>query len=320
MLSALFFTVITLLLLPIIIFGYILAIIKVVSVGRRTGVSVTAYEPLAVRWMLHEAGFRDDEAVKKIPFSVPSTSALGWWAFMGPILLASRLSGYVPGMMRFPEPGTETRFTMLPARTEFFDQAINKHLPELEQVVILGAGFDTRAYSLLQGKAVKVFEVDQEATQRQKLAALEGAGIEHAGVTFVAADFNVDSWLDLLVGSGFDPSKKSFFLWEGVTYYLEEEVVRENLRMIAQAGGKGSVVAFDYFSDDLSASGLGWVATQAQLFGAPVVFGLPTSPPAQEQAQKFLKEEGFTLDAWRAYGPETEKKQSFGGMVAAIVD
>lgn len=105
MFSALVFTVITLLLLPIIIFGYIVATIKVVLVGRRTGLSITTYDPLWARWMLHEAGFRDDEAVKKILFSVPSTSALGWWATMGPILLASRLSGYVPGIMRFPEPG-----------------------------------------------------------------------------------------------------------------------------------------------------------------------------------------------------------------------
>lgn len=97
---------------------------------------------------------------------------------------------------------------MLLARTQFFDEAINKHLPELEQVVILGAGFDTRAYSLLQGKTVKVFEVDQEATQSQKLVALEGASIEHAGVTFVAADFNTESWLDRLIEHGFDPQRR----------------------------------------------------------------------------------------------------------------
>ncbi len=41
---------------------------------------------------------------------------------------------------------------------------------------------------------------------------------------------------------------------------------------------------------------------------------------SEEQARKFLKEEGFTLDAWRAYGAETAKKQPFEGIGAAIVD
>lgn len=99
--------------------------------------------------------------------------------------------------------------------------------------------------------------------------------------------------------------------------YLEEQVVRGNLQMMAQAVGKGSVIAFDYLSDDVVG---GWASAVLRMFGEPLVFGIPTSPPAQEQARKFLKEEGFTLDAFRPYGAETEKKRPFGGMVAAIVD
>jgi O-methyltransferase involved in polyketide biosynthesis len=58
------------------------------------------------------------------------------------------------------------------------------------------------------------------------------------------------TWLEKLVDAGFEPDKPSFFLWEGVTYYLDREAVEDTLRTIASTA-TGSVVAFDYLTVDL---------------------------------------------------------------------
>ena len=116
------------------------------------------------------------------------------------------------------------------------------------QVVILGAGFDTRAYrfaALLEDR--KVFEVDYRSTQQLKKRRLEEAleGIP-SHLRFAEIDFKKDSLQDVLYDAGYQPSEKTFFIWEGVSMYLSESAVRETLRTIASYSAPGAVLVMDF--------------------------------------------------------------------------
>ena len=89
------------------------------------------------------------------------------------------------------------------ARIWFFDAAVDRYLPNVAQFVILGAGFDTRAYRLPSDTRVRVFEVDSPQTQMVKRETLQKVGIDSSAVTFVAADFEKDDWLACLSAAGF---------------------------------------------------------------------------------------------------------------------
>lgn len=117
------------------------------------------------------------------------------------------------------------------------------------QIVILGAGLDTRA-ARLASSGVRFFEVDTPQTQREKLARLAKLdGYPIAAATYVECDFETDDFLDRLVASGFDAAAPAFFIWEGVTYYLPEEAVRATLVRLASGTHPESVVAFDFFGN-----------------------------------------------------------------------
>ena len=116
------------------------------------------------------------------------------------------------------------------------------------QVVVLGAGLDARAARLAH-EGVRFFEVDQPATQAEKLARIaQLPGYPEHAATYVTCDFEKDDFLDRLAKSGFDPSSPALVLWEGVTYYLPEPAVRATLRRIATGCDPRSVVLFDCFT------------------------------------------------------------------------
>ena len=115
------------------------------------------------------------------------------------------------------------------------------------QYVILGAGLDTFAYrNPHSDRGLHVFEVDHPATQTWKRARLDEVGIALPDdLTFVPVDFETQTIEEGLQAAGYDPGKRTFFSWLGVTEYLMPEVVMATLRFIASAPA-GSGVVFDY--------------------------------------------------------------------------
>ncbi|HEY3814923.1 MAG TPA: class I SAM-dependent methyltransferase [Caulobacteraceae bacterium] len=114
------------------------------------------------------------------------------------------------------------------------------------QAVILGAGLDTFAYRNPFEGRLKVFEVDHPATQAWKRRRLAETGIAIPdSVTFAPVDFERDKLMDALVANGFDPAKRTFFVWLGVTYYLTREAILTTFETIGAVPG-GAEVAFDY--------------------------------------------------------------------------
>ncbi len=257
------FYLISLLLLPITVIGYIIYVVYLYIAGRRPGVSMTAQGPLSARWSQHHLGTREDEPASRLMMVMPGNPPLGMYLVAAPTLLAHRLTGYVPKAFRYPYEGKVEEQYEASARQTFLDAVVKRHLAEISQFVILGAGFDTRAYresGAPRRHHVRTFEIDTPKTQAVKRALPEKVGVDTTGVVFVAADFEKDDWMARLVEAGFDPARPALFLWEGVLMYLERSAVESTLRKIAGTA-KGSMVAFDYFTTEpLMSSSLYWLA------------------------------------------------------------
>ena len=135
------------------------------------------------------------------------------------------------------------------ARTAYFDSlfvdALEKEFP---QIVLMGAGYDTRAYRFAElNKDTKIFELDIAPTQNQKKKYLKKARIDiPKSVKLVSIDFNKETLGDVLGKAGFDGQEKTLFIWEGVTYYLDAESVDSTLSFISRSSHSESIIAFDY--------------------------------------------------------------------------
>src|SRR5262245_16919769 len=172
-------------LLPVSVLGYLLWIVSAYT-GRAPGVSTTAQGPLSARWFEHLLGTRPDEPARRLMMVLPGVSPLARELAAAPLVLAHRASGYVPLAFRYPFEGDVPPLYEASARIAFFDAAVERHLGEIGQLVLLGAGFDTRAYRLPRGAPVRSFEVDAPPTQAVKRTMLARAGVDARGVAFVA--------------------------------------------------------------------------------------------------------------------------------------
>lgn len=147
------------------------------------------------------------------------------------------------------------------------------------------------------------------------------AGLESDRVTFVAADFEKEDWLERLKEKGFDAGRPALFLWEGVIMYLERKAIEDTLRKIASTA-RGSVVAFDYFTTEpLESQALYWRMTRSttQASGETMKFGVDCSPPVRERLAELLRSCGLSLDEHQTLGQETGGKRAWGGFATAIV-
>jgi methyltransferase (TIGR00027 family) len=119
-------------------------------------------------------------------------------------------------------------------RTRVIDDAlvdiIKRHKDS--QVVILGAGFDTRAYRLSALAMARVFELDHPATQRAKREVIDRLGLSRDHVVHAPINFEHDDLYDVLSGAGIDPNSPTVFVWEGVTNYLSARAVDDTLATI----------------------------------------------------------------------------------------
>jgi methyltransferase (TIGR00027 family) len=133
------------------------------------------------------------------------------------------------------------------ARTRYIDDAVRDALSQgIEQVVILGAGLDTRPYRLPELEHTRVFEVDLPSVQEDKKKKLH----KHFGrlpqqVKFLPIDFDTRSLEAVFKGTAFDPARPAIFVWEGVTQYLAEEAARRTLAFVGTSA-PGSMLVFTY--------------------------------------------------------------------------
>lgn len=165
-------------------------------------------------------------------------------------------------------------------RTKRFDAAMLDAVQDgARQIVVLGAGFDSRAYRFQsQLRGVRLMEVDYGPTQAYKKQRLsEIAAVIPSNVSFVPMDFTKDNLLEQLRNAGYSEQQKTFFLWEGVTYYLPEAAVKDTLHFVRDHSASGSRIAFDYFG--ANNPGINNPSHLYARWGEPLLFVSPTPAP-----------------------------------------
>jgi methyltransferase (TIGR00027 family) len=210
------------------------------------------------------------------------------------------LGRIVPGFIDSRWPGARSSGV---ARTRLIDDLLAAALGDgVDQVVLLGAGFDCRAHRLPGIDRARVFEIDRPVTLRAKQAHLRRRLPRQPDhVVFVEADLETQDLEPALRCAGFSPDTRSFFVWEGVTNYLTAEAVDATLRRIAAVAAPGSRLLFTYVHRGLLDGSIAFpgghrLSRTLRRIGEPWTFGLD---PAEVSG--FLVQRGFRLlEDWGA--------------------
>jgi len=141
-------------------------------------------------------------------------------------------------------------WALIACRKRYIDDKLDGALGDIDAVVVLGAGMDTRAYRLARRSDIPVFEVDLPINIERKRAAVRRAiGAVPASVHLVPLDFERDDLMGTLAAHGYRADARTFFIWEGVTQYLTEEAVRATLDALRDVPS-GSRLVFTYVRRD----------------------------------------------------------------------
>ncbi|MDO9326582.1 MAG: class I SAM-dependent methyltransferase [Methanoregula sp.] len=182
-------------------------------------------------------------------------------------------------------------------RIRYFDDVVGNAVGEgFSQLVILGAGYDTRAYRIgtLKGQ-LRVFEIDRPETVERKtriLTEIFGTLPDH--VVFVPLDIGQGPSWSALEAAGFSPAKKTLFLLEGLVMYLPRTAVDNLLDVIAQQAGAGSAILFDFLPQALAdgssdAEGGQAIRDWTIMIGEPIQSGF-----AEGEVVPYLTGHGFS--------------------------
>lgn len=190
-------------------------------------------------------------------------------------------------------PGASTTAV---SRIRFVDDCLKNGINDgVEQLVILGAGYDSRAYRFGGLKNKLVFEVDHPNTQKlkkNKISRIFNKLPDH--VVYVPVDFEKEKFISKLVESGYRKDLKTLFIWEAVSKYLTSNAVNELLSLVSGNSCKGSSIVFDYiFQSMVDGSSGSKFAEKVLNFqarkGEPFIFGLP-----EENPEKIIISKGFS--------------------------
>ncbi len=182
------------------------------------------------------------------------------------------------------------------ARTKYIDAVLRLELEQgTSQVVILGTGYDSRAYRFHDAfPATRFFEVDYPSTSARKLekvTALFGHPPDH--VSYVAVDLTVDTLEAALLRGSYDPTRCTLFICEGVTMYLTAAAVDETLACVSRHSGPGSSIVFDYvfrsiLEGDTTLYGAAEAIRLVRKRGEPFLFGIEAG-----KLDSFLRDRGL---------------------------
>lgn len=201
------------------------------AIGPMVIVAADQYEPAP---LVH-----DPWARRLLPFSGRVAAASTRW----------------PAMRRALMSATEKKFTggwgSFLCRKRYIDDRLLTALPEgIEAVVILGAGYDTRAYRMPELAGIRVCEVDLPANIAAKAKALRRCfGTIPPHVTLLRMDFETDDLTGRLDAAGFDRSQRILYIWEAVTQYLTHDAVASTMKHVGRAA-PGSGLLFTFLRQD----------------------------------------------------------------------
>lgn len=187
------------------------------------------------------------------------------------------------------------RYTIL--RERFFDDFIERSMPAgFRQLLLLGAGFDTRSLRLapLKEPSVRVVEVDTPATTCAKVKILE----DHLGglppsLRLIPLDFTADN-LQSIFRRGLDGAEPTICIWQGVSYYLPQRTVLSVLDFTKHDLPPGSLLGFDcctplMLEENEKIPGIKLNIDRLKAIGEPYRFGM--SP---QEMEHLLARKGFS--------------------------
>jgi len=195
-------------------------------------------------------------------------------------------------------------------RTRYIDQLMERAVRNgATQLVILGAGFDTRIHRFAELlKDVVVIEIDHPATQDYKKRRVEEAlGGAPGNVVYAAIDLARESLHEALHRARFHPGRQTYYICEGLSMYVPEEGMKATLRAVAAESAPGSVLLLEYLNraglELLTKYPMGMIKNAID-WGEPFVFGVPDG-----QDREFFLEAGLELgEALKIGGPESVKR------------
>jgi methyltransferase (TIGR00027 family) len=214
------------------------------------------------------------------------------------------------------------------ARTRLIDDWLCQTVEsEVKQVVLLGAGFDSRAWRLPALAGARVFEVDHPATSTEKRRRLARVGADFTHVRFVPVDFDRQTPAPGLVQAGFDPSQPAIVIWDGVTNYLQPEAVDAVTRWVGGLARGGRFI-FTYvhagvLDGSISFAGAAAALRAVRRSGEPWTFGIHP-----DRVAHYLKQRGLHLladlgaDEYRrkVIGPTARSIRGYGFYHVALAE
>ncbi|HVQ12429.1 MAG TPA: SAM-dependent methyltransferase, partial [Vicinamibacterales bacterium] len=205
----------------------------------------------------------------------------------------------VAGMGTFNGPDP-----FLTIRTRFFDDALLNVVRDssIDQVVILAAGMDARAFRLEWPRKVRLFEVDREDVFTHKEAVLSRLKAKPSCDRRIVQHDLAQPWAAALVGAGFDPHQKTAFLAEGLLYYLDEAAVASMLDALRSVSAPGSWLGLDVTNPEvLTSPFLATYLNKLTELGSPWKFGV-ADPEAYLAAKGWQGSVVFPGEPEASYG------------------
>jgi methyltransferase (TIGR00027 family) len=201
----------------------------------------------------------------------------------------------------------------LVARVRYFDDVVKSCINNgLEQLVIVGAGYDTRAYRIEGMDKIHVFEIDHLSTQKIKINNIKQIFDSQPNhVTYIPLNLEIDDFGKKLLETEYDSSKKTLFIMEGLLMYISPETVDKILSFIVHSSAKESYVLFDYIPSSVVdctcelEAGQNW-QKGVTAAGEPFKFGI-----SEGSIESFLTQRGFKMI--RNMTSEDYKKAYFHG-------
>lgn len=178
--------------------------------------------------------FSDEHAIRFLDSGLQMAVKLSTFPLLGRM---------IPGIIHHKAPGALSSGT---ARTRYIDDLLLQTLQQgAQQVIILGAGFDTRALRLDALKNIPVIEIDHPDTSAFKLQKLRESGKILPNVQYLQIDFNTESLDQLVAKHSIHFDIPTTIIWEGVTNYLTAEAVKQTFQFIGRFAA-GSFIIFTY--------------------------------------------------------------------------
>jgi methyltransferase (TIGR00027 family) len=150
------------------------------------------------------------------------------------------------------------------------------------QVVILGAGLDSRAYRMKELATAHVFEVDHRATQSEKQRRATGLLRTCRELTYVACDFESEPLAERLQLAGHRDAEPTVWIWEGVTLYLDDRALRSTLAAVAARSTAKSALIVEYHDADV------WKTGTAYSVARRILLALWSEPQIGSRTQRAM--------------------------------